>query len=198
MSIYSIYRCTNTITNKCYIGFDSNWPNRKNYHKCYYTKQNYKFYLSIRKHGWENFIWEIIYQSIEGQHCLDIMEPYFIKEYDSFYNGYNSTLGGDGMLGFKHSEESKLKTKIKNTGRKHSTNWCNNISKGLKGKKRPDMVTNNPMKNPLISIKFSGGNHPKAIPITLNGVYYSHKRQAMKELNLNKNQLNKLLSANLT
>ena len=45
------------------------------------------------------------------------MENYFIVENHSFINfensnGYNMTLGGDGMLGFKHSEKSKLKNSI--------------------------------------------------------------------------------------
>lgn len=39
------------------------------------------------------------------------MENYFIKEYNSFYNGYNETLGGNGCLGrtYKHKDISKEK-----------------------------------------------------------------------------------------
>jgi len=32
MNIYSIYKATNKITGKIYIGFDSNWPKRKKRH----------------------------------------------------------------------------------------------------------------------------------------------------------------------
>jgi hypothetical protein len=42
------------------------------------------------------------------------MEKFFITDYNSFINsensnGYNMTLGGDGMLGFKHNKSSKNK-----------------------------------------------------------------------------------------
>ena len=33
MNIYTIYRATNTINGKVYIGFDSAWPKRKRGHK---------------------------------------------------------------------------------------------------------------------------------------------------------------------
>ena len=100
-SIYTIYSAFNVVTKQRYIGFDSNWPNRQKCHKREYQKNNnIKFYNSIRKHGWNNFVWEIIYQAKEDvsskdSHTLNIMEPYFIKEYDTLENGYNMTTGGD-------------------------------------------------------------------------------------------------------
>ena len=118
-NIYSIYQATNLINGKTYNGFDSNWPNRKKRHlKDSRSKKsrayNDIFHKAIRKYGESNFEWKVIYQSKDGKHCKDIMENYFIIENHSFINfinsnGYNMTLGGDGMLGFKHSEESKLK-----------------------------------------------------------------------------------------
>jgi len=51
------------------------------------------------------------------------------------------------------------------------------------------------MKN--LSLSLSGGNNPRAIPVVIKGIFYTHKRQAMKELNLTKGQLNKLLTTNL-
>lgn len=106
-SIYSIYKATNTINGKCYIGFDSNWPFRLNNHKK--TPNKTKFHNAIRKHGWESFEWEILYQSMDGHHCLKEMESYFIREYNSFNNGYNMTLGGEGTIGYKHTTETKKK-----------------------------------------------------------------------------------------
>ena len=198
MNIYTIYKATNKLNGKCYIGFDSHWPNRKVCHKSASKKQNSKFYNAIREHNWDNFVWEVIYQSYDGHHTLKFMEPHFIKEHNSFYCGYNSTLGGDGILGHKHSEENKQKIKNALQGKKHSKEWCDNISKSLKGKSRLDILgDNNPMRNPIIMSKRNGGNHPKAVPIMLNGINYSCKRQAMKELDLSKRQLNKLLSSHL-
>lgn len=99
MNIYSIYKCVNKINGKVYIGFDSNWPSRKNSHKSIYKKSNFKFHRSILKHGWDNFEWSVIYQSQDCDYTLKMMEPYFITEHDSFKFGYNSTIGGEGRPG---------------------------------------------------------------------------------------------------
>jgi group I intron endonuclease len=113
-SIYSIYKATNTINGKVYIGFDSKWPKRQIVHKSNHKKVNYKFYNAIRKYGWDNFEWTLIYQSKDREHTLKIMEPHFIQEYDTFVNGYNSTLGGEGVFGLtrKQSDEEKKKRSI--------------------------------------------------------------------------------------
>lgn len=112
MVIYSIYKSTNIITGESYIGFDSKWPRRKKYHKRFSKKQdNIKFYNAIRKYGWDNFEWSVIYESTDGKHTLNVMEKFFISEYDTFNNGYNSTLGGDGTIGYNHTEETKQKMK---------------------------------------------------------------------------------------
>lgn len=118
MNIYSIYKATCIITNQCYIGFDSNWPNRKRMHKWGSQKENnVKFYNAIKKYGWDNFKWEVIYRSKDGDHCLNVMEEYFISEYDSMKNGLNTTPGGNrgpilfgesnGMFGKTHTDEVK-------------------------------------------------------------------------------------------
>lgn len=101
MNIYSIYKATNIITNKSYIGFDSKWPKRKFDHKtaAKYHKKNNKFYNSIQKYGWDSFFWDVIYQSTDKFHCLKTMEIHFINEYNTLIDGYNSTNGGDGGLG---------------------------------------------------------------------------------------------------
>ena len=96
MNIYSIYKATCINTNHCYIGFDSNWPKRKTDHKRESQKDNnIKFYNAIKKYGWDSFIWEVIYRSKDGAHCLNVMEEYFIKEYDSMKNGFNTSPGGN-------------------------------------------------------------------------------------------------------
>jgi len=109
MSIYTIYKSVNKLNGKVYVGFDSQWPKRITIHKSASKKEDYKFYRAIRKYGWNNFEWSVIYQSKEKNHTLNEMESYFINEYDSFHNGYNSTLGGDGAFGLILSEESRKK-----------------------------------------------------------------------------------------
>lgn len=108
----TIYEVTCLNTGKFYIGFTTNFDNRKYNHKRSYSKKDNKFYRAIRKHGWDNFNWKIIYQSLDANHCLKIMESYFIQEYNSYKNGYNETLGGEGTIGFKHTEKFKEKKSL--------------------------------------------------------------------------------------
>lgn len=119
MNIYSIYKATNIITRKVYIGFDSNWPHRILAHKSNSKKYKSKLYQSINKHGWSNFQWEVIYQSKDREHTINVMEKFFIEDYDSFKCGYNSTLGGEGTFGKKQSEYNK---KLLSESRKGSGN----------------------------------------------------------------------------
>ncbi len=91
MSIYSIYRVTNKANGKIYIGFTKYWPRRKDQH--IYKKDGNRFHRALIKYGRNNFVWELLYQSTDKYHTLNIMEPYFIKEYDSFLNGYNDNNG---------------------------------------------------------------------------------------------------------
>ena len=141
MNIYTIYKATNRITNKSYIGFDSHYPNRIKEHQKAITKErlsHYAFYRAIIKYGFHCFEWSILYQSKDKDHTLNEMESYFIEQYDLFNNGYNMTKGGDGTPNFvytdehkkkwsnvklgnknpfynkKHTEESKQKIKLKN------------------------------------------------------------------------------------
>lgn len=61
-----------------------------------------KFANAIRKWGWEAFESTILVEGIQTQEELNRLEIYYIKVYDSFNNGYNSTLGGDGVTGAKN------------------------------------------------------------------------------------------------
>jgi group I intron endonuclease len=114
MDIYSIYRATNIINSKVYIGFTKfTTDQRAKAHLKNSKSISNKFYNAIKKYGWENFIWETIYQSKDYEHTLTVMENYFITEHDSFKKGYNSTLGGDGVVGYSHTEETR--NQISNT-----------------------------------------------------------------------------------
>ena len=98
--IFSIYTFTNCITGKKYVGYTNNFYNRLKRHKsCVKKGTKNKLYDAIRSYGWENFTFEIIYQSKEQEHTQKVMESYFIEQYNTFKNGYNMTLGGDGVVG---------------------------------------------------------------------------------------------------
>jgi group I intron endonuclease len=129
--IFTIYKATNIVTGKVYIGFDSAWPARIASHRRDFKKQKTHFYSAIKKYGWDSFVWEAIYQAKEREsatktHTFTIMENYFIEQYDSISNGYNMVPGGHGgslagtknpMYGKKHKPESKLKISKASIGR---------------------------------------------------------------------------------
>jgi len=153
MKIYTIYKTTNTITNKSYIGYSSDWKSRRRLHKLNSKKnnKNYIFYNSIRKHGFENFVWESIYQSLDKQHTLEVMEQYFINEYCTMWpHGYNMKFGGSGgnlsdqakkkisekRKGIIFSDEHIKNLSISHLGKKHTEEQKIKISNSLKGKKK--------------------------------------------------------------
>lgn len=103
MSI-GIYKITNQVNGKVYIGQSKNIKDRWRNHKtrafndyesnsCY----EYPLYRAIRKYGLENFSFEIIEECLPSE--LNEREKYWIKYYDSFNleNGYNQTQGGDAV-----------------------------------------------------------------------------------------------------
>lgn len=129
MDIYTIYKATNKINGKSYIGYDSKWPKRRYEHKQDSKNSDQVFYRAIRKYGWDNFSWEILYQSKENEYTKNIMENHFICEYKTYIHfenslGYNMTLGGEGTIGYKHSENSKMEISKQLIGK-------------TKGKKKP-------------------------------------------------------------
>lgn len=100
-----IYKITNLLNGKCYIGQSINiqkrWTNHKTSYKnpnkdCY----NYPLYKAFRKYGLENFKFEILEECTQNK--LDSLEKYWIKYYNSYNNGYNQTEGGE------HSHFNKL------------------------------------------------------------------------------------------
>lgn len=118
-----IYKWENKINNKVYIGQTMNrygYKERWSQHR-YQAENNIhnnKFHNAIRKYGIDNFDKEVLEciemdDKFELKKVLDDIEVKCIKKYDSFNNGYNSTLGGDFNLwnsgNDKHIEKVKMK-----------------------------------------------------------------------------------------
>lgn len=93
-----IYKITNNINNKIYIGCSKNIEHRWLAHKSesileHNQQYNYSIHKAFRKYGLDNFSFEIIEELPENQ--LFEREKYWIKYYNSFNDGYNETMGGD-------------------------------------------------------------------------------------------------------
>ena len=105
-----IYKITNTENNKVYVGCTINTLKQRfeeHCYRCFKTDINTKLCNSFRKYGVEKFTIELL------EECsLDVIynrEVEIIKEHNSFEDGLNSTVGGEGCLGYKHSPEIRLK-----------------------------------------------------------------------------------------
>lgn len=93
-----IYKITNTLNNKCYIGQSIDIKIRWIQH-IYEGKRNNpqgKLYSAIFKEGIENFSFEVIEECPLDEKILNEKERYWIEYYNSFNKGYNSTKGGQG------------------------------------------------------------------------------------------------------
>ena len=93
-----IYKITNLINNKIYIGKTLQTIEKrfKEHCKDYLKREEEKrpLYSAMKKYGINNFKIEQVEECDEN--LIDERERYWIEYYDSFKNGYNATLGGDG------------------------------------------------------------------------------------------------------
>ena len=94
-----IYKATNIINGKSYIGQTTNFVVRKSYHKRL-KGQCWVFYRAIKKYGFNNFKWEIIEEDIDEDE-LDEKEIYYIAKFGTYVGdgGYNLTHGGRRNFG---------------------------------------------------------------------------------------------------
>jgi group I intron endonuclease len=99
--VTGIYKITNMINGKSYIGqsvnihrrwrmeiADSNNVNNHSY--------DYPLMKAFRKYGIDNFKFEIIEECKNEE--LNQREIYWIDYFDTFFHGYNQTLGGDTTI----------------------------------------------------------------------------------------------------
>ena len=125
---------------KSYIGQTTNEVYRRRmwFGKGRYTGGRSKIDRARKKYGPENFMYEVLlrnqYSGIEAA-TLDLnkWETYYIGYYDTYKNGYNSTLGGDGSRGYTQSVEALQKISKSLKGRKKPNGFGSRVSSSLKG-----------------------------------------------------------------
>ena len=135
-----IYKVTNIINNKIYIGLST------------HQAENTKDYLgsgvlinkALEKYGKENFAKEILEDNIDSIDLLNEKEIFWIKEFNSTNKtiGYNISHGGAGTLGVKKSLETKEKLRNANLGKKQEESTILKRTSKIKGMKRTDESKN--------------------------------------------------------
>ena len=101
-----IYKISNDINDKIYIGKTTRTTQIRKKEHLLNLNDKCAIHKAIIKYGIQHFKWEVIEKDIFDNNLLSEREKYWIKEYDSYYNGYNMTKGGDGGNGL-HAENLK-------------------------------------------------------------------------------------------
>lgn len=132
-----IYKATNILNNMMYVGQTVKTLNgRKRGHKTdvNHNRYNSYFHRALRKHGWDNFVWEIVCECGSIRE-LNEMESLFIAKFNtrSPY-GYNLTNGGDGCAGRIVSESTRRRISNSRIGKKFSDEHIQNLRKSHEGK----------------------------------------------------------------
>ena len=124
---YCVYKHTNKINGKIYIGITSQRP-RKRWDCGRGYMNNEHFWRAIQKYGWDNFEHEILFDGLSPEDAFE-KEQELILKYDSrnYQKGYNNSAGGEGgatgicgenhpMYGKHHSVETREKLRESHKG----------------------------------------------------------------------------------
>lgn len=121
-----IYKITCLLTGKLYIGqtlrtIEKRWKRHIRDSK---KGSDHKFHRAIRKYGEENFLVEELLavsaptkKELKSQ--LDSLEIEYISRFNTREKGYNSTDGGEGVVGRVCSEESRERYRQANLGERN-------------------------------------------------------------------------------
>jgi group I intron endonuclease len=128
-----VYKATNLLNNKSYIGKTVKTLRvRRLEHENAALRRcdNCILHKALRKYGADNFQWEIIAVA-ESQIRLSALEAQYIEHFDTFRNGYNSTIGGEGTCGFRFSDMQKEQLSQIHRGKHLSRKHRDSISRAV-------------------------------------------------------------------
>lgn len=96
--MYYIYQIKNIANNRSYIGLTNNIVRRKVRHFTdlkYNRHDNHFLQKEFNIYGKENFSFSILFEGDVSEKEIGEKEKYYIKEFDSYKNGYNQNEGGN-------------------------------------------------------------------------------------------------------
>ena len=189
----NIYRITNALNGKQYIGYTKKSIKRRfREHVCAARNLSaYQLHQAIRKHGEENFSIELLENVTEE--TSTIREQFWIEECGTFKNGYNMTLGGDGTYGVKKDNSGSKNPMFgrKQSAESNEKNRQSNLEYVRKfGSRKQSLETRQ---------KISEGNSKKWVLVDPAGNQFevTNLWQYCKENNLNASHLSAVASGKL-
>lgn len=165
-----IYKITNKINNKIYIGQSNNIKRRKNEHRCIKHETNQSLKKAYIKYGLENFEFEVLekckLEELNGKekYWIELLKPQ-----------YNRTSGGDGSPNHKVSEETRKLLKQK------GKEFWDNLNEETKQK----IISQN-LKGPAIGNKVSEETRNKLRKANLGKVQSKETIEKRKQTIINK------------
>lgn len=197
--MFSIYSITNIITGKKYIGYTNDTKKRfANHRSCGERGVGSctQLYKSMKKHGIDNFLFEVIRSDIGTVEEAKKLEIELISEYDTYRNGYNANAGGTGgdMSSYESWRDSMTNLHANKKLSDYATCGMQGKTHSLESKQKQsdarkkhwDSLTDEELQERSSKIKGSKngmfGKTPKnSIQIELYGIIYDSITQACKE-----------------
>lgn len=131
-----VYLVENRKNGKRYVGLtkydlETRW--RQHTKDAFYERSNMLLHKAIRKNGAESFAISVLEECATEERIRE-REKYWIAElktHVSLDKGYNMTLGGDGLMGYHHTEDAKRRMSEARKGERNpnygkhwgKTNW---------------------------------------------------------------------------
>lgn len=196
MDIWYLYRITNQVNGKCYIGLAHNPSARWRKHRSGHGSKLLK--AATVKYGIKSFEFKMLCAG--SKEYIQQLEIMAIKTFGTIApNGYNLSTGGEsGANGVKMSRESVLRGAAKRRGFRHGEEARRRISQANRGKKLTREHRDK------LSKAHQGKSMPLATQIALktansrairvDGVCYSSIIEAANTLGINKNRLYALMA----
>ena len=182
-----IYKATSKTSGKSYIGKTTNTLKQRigeHNRKSIKSKHTNHFHNAIKKYGKDDFIWEIL-DTCDSEVELNLLEIKYIKLHNTYGNGYNLSLGGEGQTGYKYTGE-------------HSKKMSESMKKAYEeGRKKSvfDTMTEESIKKiregaskwaKEITIGEKNGMGGKGKKIKIDGKIFNNMREAAEEFNVHK------------
>jgi group I intron endonuclease len=186
MKNYTVYKHTNLINSKVYIGITMNdpkirWKNGSGYKGQY-------IYQDIETYGWDNFTHEIIATNLSMAEANEL-ERNLVEAYrsDDENYGYNKTKGGFGSTGREWTEEQKQhmseiqkecwqdEERRKQASLTQTELWSSEAGRAQRSAQATSLWQNEEYRN-----KHSGENHARSKPVRCKetGQIFDNARQA--------------------